>query len=261
MRASLRWLLPSDGEFQSTPDGQRYYLARQGRRVVLRGGDVKAPLANSRINWVYNSPPRQSHLIAPRQTTSENKKPVPRNKNPSVSQSNNNTLVPRNNPVINSSDARARAPLDNIMNTTWYNTSLSNSHVPDVRSSNRNPVPRNTMRKNRETIEERNSIVQPSRPSKKKRNNPKRRERRARERREGVEAFIHEARMRSGDVSSSSVPDRLTQPGLLHSGPISTMLPAVYSPDTLVGSPTANDNSPFQIGPDLGESAESPRPI
>ena len=50
MRASLRWLLPSDGEFQSGPDGQRYYLARQGRRVVLRGGDVKAPLANSRIN-------------------------------------------------------------------------------------------------------------------------------------------------------------------------------------------------------------------
>ena len=38
MRASLRWLLPSDGEFQSAPDGQRYYLAHQGRRVVLRGG-------------------------------------------------------------------------------------------------------------------------------------------------------------------------------------------------------------------------------
>ena len=38
MRASLRWLLPSDGEFQSGPDGQRYYLAHQGRRVVSRGG-------------------------------------------------------------------------------------------------------------------------------------------------------------------------------------------------------------------------------
>ena len=38
MRASLWWLLPSDGEFQSAPDGQHYYLARQGRRVVLRGG-------------------------------------------------------------------------------------------------------------------------------------------------------------------------------------------------------------------------------
>ena len=73
MRASLRWLLPSDGEFQCAPDGQRYYLARQGRRVILRGvgGFVKTPLANSRINWVYDSPPRQSHLIAPRQTTSK----------------------------------------------------------------------------------------------------------------------------------------------------------------------------------------------
>ena len=65
MRASLRWLLPSDGEFQSGPDGQSYYLARQGRRVVLRGGDVKAPLANSRINWVCDSPPSHLPHIAP----------------------------------------------------------------------------------------------------------------------------------------------------------------------------------------------------
>ena len=111
------------------------------------------------------------------------------------------------------------------------------------------------MQKDEGNITEHNSVVQPSRPSKKKRTNPKRRERRARERREGVEAFIHEACMRSGDVSSSSVPDRLTQPGLLHSDPISAMRPAVYSPDTLVGSPAANDNSPFHLDQDLGESA------
>ena len=41
MRASLWWLLPSDGEFQSTPSGSQYYLARQGRRVVLRGVILK----------------------------------------------------------------------------------------------------------------------------------------------------------------------------------------------------------------------------
>ena len=111
------------------------------------------------------------------------------------------------------------------------------------------------MRKDTENITERHSVVQPSRPSKKKRINFNRRERRARERREGVEAFIHEAHKRSGDVSSSSVPDRLTQPGLLHSDPISAMRPAVYSPDTLVGSPAANDNSPLHLGQDLGESA------
>ena len=160
--------------------------------------------------------------------------------------------MPRN---INSGDARARAPLDNIASTTWYNTSLSHSRVPDKSSSVCNPVPRNTMQKDTENITERNSVVQPSRPSKKKRINFNRRERRARERREGVEAFIHGARMRSGDVSSSSVPDRLTQPGLLHSDPISAMRPAVYSPDTLVGSPAANDNSPLYLDQDLGESA------
>ena len=115
MRASLRWLLPSDGEFQSTPDGQRYYLARQGRRVILRGGDVKTPLANSHINWVYDSPPRQSHLIAPRQTTSII---ITRKSHDKKPRNNNSPLVPRNNPVINSSDARSRAPLDNITSPT-----------------------------------------------------------------------------------------------------------------------------------------------
>ena len=64
MRASLWWLLPSDGEFQSTPNGNQYYLARQGRRVVLRGGDIKAPLRNSRVNWIYDpAPPPPRHAI------------------------------------------------------------------------------------------------------------------------------------------------------------------------------------------------------
>ena len=37
MKAALWWLVPSDGEFQRAPNGTHYYLARQGRRVVLRG--------------------------------------------------------------------------------------------------------------------------------------------------------------------------------------------------------------------------------
>ena len=108
MRASLRWLLPSDGEFQSGPNGQRYYLARQGRRVVLRGGDVKAPLANSRINWVYDSPPRQT---PPKSKTnivtskSHDKKPRTNNTVP-----RNNDNVPRNRPIAQSSDVCVRAP-------------------------------------------------------------------------------------------------------------------------------------------------------
>ena len=38
MRAALWWLLPSDGDFRRAPNGIHYYLARQGRRVVLRRG-------------------------------------------------------------------------------------------------------------------------------------------------------------------------------------------------------------------------------
>ena len=75
IRASLWWLLPSDGEFQSTPSGTQYYLARQGRRVVLRGGDIKVPFHKSRINWIYDPAPppprcatlhsRNSHVSIP----------------------------------------------------------------------------------------------------------------------------------------------------------------------------------------------------
>ena len=50
MRASLWWLLPSDGEFRRAPHALHYHLARQGRRVVLRGGDVTQPLYESRMN-------------------------------------------------------------------------------------------------------------------------------------------------------------------------------------------------------------------
>ena len=97
--------------------------------------------------------------------------------------------------------------------------------------------------------------MQPLQPSKKKRINFNRRERRARERREGVEAFIRETRERPGDGSSSSIPDRLTQPGLLHSDPISAMWPAVYPPVTLEGRPIANENSSFHLDQELRESA------
>ena len=35
LKTALWWLLPSDGNFQQAPNGTHYYLARQGRRVVL----------------------------------------------------------------------------------------------------------------------------------------------------------------------------------------------------------------------------------
>ena len=63
MRATLWCLLPSDGEFRRAPNGVQYYLARQGRRVVLRGGDVTHPLYESRMRWIPDptpSPPRRA---------------------------------------------------------------------------------------------------------------------------------------------------------------------------------------------------------
>ena len=60
MRAVLWWLLPSDGDFRRASSGLHYYLARQGRRVVLRGGDVTQPLYESRMNWVHDPAPPAS---------------------------------------------------------------------------------------------------------------------------------------------------------------------------------------------------------
>ena len=64
LKAALWWLLPSDGEFQRAPNGAHYYLARQGQRVVLRGGDVTQTLFGSRMNWIYDPAPS-----APRRAT------------------------------------------------------------------------------------------------------------------------------------------------------------------------------------------------
>ena len=61
MRAALWWLLPSDGDFRRAPNGIHYYLARQGRRVVLRGGDVTQPLYESRMNWIHDPAPPPPH--------------------------------------------------------------------------------------------------------------------------------------------------------------------------------------------------------
>ena len=57
MRAALWWLLPSDGEFRRAPHALHYYLACQGRRVVLRGGNVTRPFYESRVNWVVDPAP------------------------------------------------------------------------------------------------------------------------------------------------------------------------------------------------------------
>ena len=71
LRSALWWLLPSDGDFRRAPNGLHYYLARQGRRVVLRGGDITAPFHESRLNWVHDPTPPPSRRL-------ESTKTVPR---------------------------------------------------------------------------------------------------------------------------------------------------------------------------------------
>ena len=57
MRAALWWLLPSDGEFRRASHSLRHYLTRQGRRVVLRGGDVTRPFYENRLHWIPDLAP------------------------------------------------------------------------------------------------------------------------------------------------------------------------------------------------------------
>ena len=218
---------------------------------------VKAPLANSRINWVYDSPPSQSHHIAPRQTPPKIKTHIVTNKshdqkprtNNTVPRSNhevprNNDNVPRNRPIAQSSDVRV--PLENVSSSVWHNSTLSS------RSNNCPPVPRNNVT-DRQVDPQKTVSLTPKR----KGNRYYRRERRAIVRAERGEMFNHDAQwatQSSGAPSSTLVPDRLTQLGLPHSDPISAMRPAVYPPVTLEGRPSANDNSSLQFGQELGES-------
>ena len=157
----------------------------------------------------------------------------------------NNAKVHRNNPVTQSSDARARAPLENIQSSSWYNSNLSSEMYS--RSSDCNPVPRTNLQDSNDV---RKQVVSSSLPPKRKRDRKHRRERRAREREERGEAFNHDARwasQRPGDPSSSSVPAQVTQSGLQDSDPISAMRPEVYYPSESVGNPLTNENSPIQL--------------
>ena len=92
MRAALWWLLPSDGEFQRSSNGIQYYLARQGLRVVLRGGNRTQPFHESRLCWIPNrtpSPPRRAEQKFP-VPSSDSIAPIPSD---SVCSHNSNVSV------------------------------------------------------------------------------------------------------------------------------------------------------------------------
>ena len=60
MRAAIWWLLPSDGIFRRSSDSFQYFLTRQGRRVVLQGGDMTLPPFERYLNWVDDPAPPPS---------------------------------------------------------------------------------------------------------------------------------------------------------------------------------------------------------
>ena len=112
-------------------------------------------------------------------------------------------------------------------------------------------VPRNNIQQKGKTNQVHNKASSSSLPLKRKRDRKHRRERRARERENNRESFIHDARwanQRSLVPGSSSVPVRVTQSVPQAVDPISSMRTAVYPPLESVGNPTANGNSPFQMG-------------
>ena len=214
-----------------------------------RNNSVKASLANSRINWVCDSPPSQSPHIAPRPTLLEKKnhnkkaeiniKTVPRNVYPPPGkESTSISIAP-------SSDVRVRAPLTHIDSSEGRN--LSQEIYP--------PSPRNNIT-NRLT----SATATAPPPPKRKRNRVQRRERRAIERAERGEIFNHKwwAAQSSGAPPGPIVPDQLTTIGLPHSEPISAMRLVVYSPVTEQGRPVANDNSSSLFGQELRESVGLP---
>ena len=161
LRTALWWLLPKDGDFRRASDGIHYYLARQGRRVVLRGGNVTSPLHESRLHWIHDPHPNQPPCVTPRQA-------VPRNDNNTVPRNNHNT-VPRNTNTAKNSDALAREPLGTIPSASWYNSNLPLPSASSPRKNGCKPVPRNNIQPNNETIQVRNEASSSSLPPKKKR--------------------------------------------------------------------------------------------
>ena len=187
---------------------------------------MTSPLHQSRLHWIHDPNPNQSHRVEPRKT------------------------VPRNNTVQNS-DSIPRNPLDPIPSASWYN---SNYPVPSASPprnsvhSHSRPVPR--INKENSSGNEVSAIAtRPSLPSKKRRSRKRRVDRRALEREIENSSFIQDARWAN---QRAAVPAGVTQPLPETSDPTSTMRTAVYPPSRNVGDSPTNENLPFQIGLESG---------
>ena len=222
LRAALWWLLPSDGDFRRTSNGLQYYLARQGRRVVLRGGDITVPFHESHLCWIHDptpSPPRRmEHTIT-----------VPPSDSSAPISSNSSVSIPSGTSVPIPSDS--------------------------VRSPDKPVSVRNHHENQASAIATRGSPAAPLTPSlpKKCRRRRRRQARRAANRKGAFDSATpvtpdeRWANQRPGHPGA-------TQPLLLEdSDPTSRMRTAQYPPSRIVGNPAANENSPFHLGLESGE--------
>ena len=230
LRSALWWLLPSDGDFRRAPNGLHYYLARQGRRVVLQGGDVTAPFHESRLNWIHDPAPPPARRLESTNT------------------------VPHSDSSANSSVSILRNALEPIPSDSLRNSSVSDSSVSlpynSVRSYPKH-VPKHKKSENEvSAIATRGSSAAPLSPGPPKK-------RRIRRRRQARRA----ANRNSGNVSAAPLtpdarwanqraagPAGATQTQPEDSDPTSTRMTAVYPPSQFVGDSLANENSPFQLG-------------
>ena len=224
LRTALWWLLPADGDFRRAPNGLHYYLARQGRRVILRGGNVTSPFHQSHLNWIHDPTPTQSRRVESKNT------------------------VPRNTVTVNSSDPIPRNPLDPIPSASWNNSSLNAPSAPPPSNSvrpNLRCVPRNNSENEVSAIATCGSPPAPlsSVPPKKRRTMRRRLARRAANRKEESSSVNQRA----------AVPAGVTQPLPETSDPTSARRTAVYPPSRIVGGSPTNENSPFQIGLESSE--------
>ena len=191
---------------------------------------VTAPCHESRLNWIHDPAPPSSRRLESTNT------------------------VPRSDSSVNSSVTIPRSALAPIPSDSLHNSSVSDSSVPHPNNSVRSyakHVPKHTKSKDEvSAIAMRGSSAAPLSPA-----HPKRRS--IRRRRQARRA----ANRNSRDVSASPLtpdarlanqraagPAGATQTQPEDSDPTSTRRTAVYPPSRIVGDPSTNENSPFQLG-------------
>ena len=140
MRATLRWLLPSEGDFRRVSNGIHYYLARQGQRVVLRGDDVTHPLYESRMHWIPDPTPPPPH----RSGMDYSDTPVQSSDIPV--QTRDNCASPRDTPV-KSRSAQTKSCTSPVLTSDTQASAIATSASPGAPLAL--PLPRKCRRRRR----------------------------------------------------------------------------------------------------------------